>query len=229
MKKAKSLPIITKSDLKKNELAELISNSIKWGQDNQQLVLAIFISIAVVFAFAWFALNRLSETHRTAWERLSIAQNFYQGRQYDQSQNAISTILSGYKSTPAAPFANLLQGDIYFVQGKNEEAVKTYKKVLEKVKKGAIVPIVLSNLATALEDSGKVEEARTHYNEFIDKYPEHYLTARTYAALGRIQERLGKNIEALSTYEKLITLYPTTIWAQEARQITSELQKNTIP
>jgi tetratricopeptide (TPR) repeat protein len=97
---------------------------------------------------------------------------------------------------------NLTEGVQLFQQGKYEEAITLFQKVIEKDPDSVEAHY---NLALSLLRSGKQEEAITLFEKVKEMKPD---MMETYIALGECYFNKGENDKAVSHFEKALELEP---------------------
>ncbi len=120
----------------------------------------------------------------------------------EQQVKDLDRVVQEYPRTDAAVWSRIEQGNIAYDDGRLDDAIKSYKQVLETVSsKNALVPLVQYSLAEAYEDKGEGEQAIAAYNRLAE-FPG--FAGEAYLALGRIYEAEGKPDKAKEVYQKII-------------------------
>jgi TolA-binding protein len=209
---------LTRQQLKRNELADLIVAAVTWIKNNRNLFLSIAGTASAVLILGIFFFTRYYALTKRANDKLAIAQGFMYRGQNNEAVKLIDEVIRQYSRTPAADKARLLKADYLSIQGDYEGAQKAVAPVVEKGKPKSVVPLAYGALGRVQENAGKYQEAIKTYTAFLDKYAEHFMAPKIYESLGRVYELSNMPAEARSTYEKLATLFPASGWAQRAQE-----------
>ena len=210
-------PFSTRDDLKRDALQETLRLALDWIAAHRQTFLSVVGTAAVAGVIAVFIFSNLKNLRRQAWERYNMGQTW---AATNNPQNAIDTfndVVTNYGHTPAAAYALLGKGDVFYQQKRYPESIEAYQRALAKNPPKNIVPFVLVGLGAAQEDSGNFSSAIESYKQFTSNYPDHILAPKMYESLARAYE-LSKNLDAAKeVYEKIITMFPDTFWSEKAR------------
>lgn len=95
-------------------------------------------------------------------------------------------------------------GECLSAQGKREEAVTWYARLVEKYPGHRFAPESSYALAAAKEDSGDRRAAAKGYQQFLAKFPNHRLAADARLAAGRCLVEVGEYDEARDSLTKAI-------------------------
>ncbi|MBN1621774.1 MAG: tetratricopeptide repeat protein [Endomicrobiales bacterium] len=207
-----------RKQIKKDELTELLINSVYWVKENRTLFLSIAGTVLGIAALSLFFFTRYYELKVRASDKLSIAQGqLYQG-QTDQALAILNEIITRYSNSAVASQARILKAN-YLISIQNyNEAENIIKPAIEKGKPNTVIPLAMNILGLAQENSQKYPDAIETYKAFIDKFPNHFLAPKALESLARNYEMNQSIPEAISTYEKMANLYPNTGWAQKANE-----------
>ena len=93
-------------------------------------------------------------------------------------------------------------GTVFQNQGKLEEAIKAYKKVLSMEPDNADA---YNNMGAVFQDQGKLEEAIEAYNNALSLRPDN---AEAYNNMGAVFQDQGKPKEAITAYKNALLLKP---------------------
>ena len=134
--------------------------------------------------------------------------------EYSSAKNDFLTAASALtakdlKSYPAAK-AELLKGDVYFIEGDFSAAVESYNKVADAQKSTYLGALAMMNAAACYEELGDNTSAFNLYEAVFNDYgTEGAFASKALFNTARLYEARG-NIElAKATYEQLIGLYLT--------------------
>jgi len=190
---------------------------LKWLKNNRDTAVgSLVILIAIVVLTSYFIM-KYSQTKQIAWQEMFKArQQTYVGK-ITEARKTIRNIEKGFSKTDAAAYALLLNGDIYYRQGKYKEAIKEYEKAGEKTKNEELLPIVQYDIGKSKEAEKDFSGAEKVYEKFLTSFPEHFLAPEIHHSLARIYEITNKPTRAKEAYEKIAVLYPQTAWARVAK------------
>ncbi|MBN1823197.1 MAG: tetratricopeptide repeat protein [Endomicrobiales bacterium] len=209
---------ISRRELKKNELEDLVIKTAEWIKNNRQLFTVAAASVIFLILFGVFFFYRFHVARARANDKLAFAESHIFSGQIDRGLGLLDEIISQYSGTSAAAQARLLKADYFVDSRKYEDAASILSPIIASGKPKRLVPFAVSFMGLINENRGKYDEAVSAYLEFLDKYPEHFLTPKIYESLGRVYEIKGSVEDAKTTYEKLTALYPVTGWAKRAQE-----------
>lgn len=209
---------MSRHDLKKNELADVVVVAVTWIKNNRNLFFSIAGTVLAVIVLAIFFFTRYHALNARANDKVSLAQGMLAQGQAAQASGQLDEVINRYSRTPAAAEARMVKAELLSSQGNYAEAEKTILPATTGGKPKTMIPLACASLGTIQENEGKYQEAVKTYNNFLDRFPDHYLAPRIYESLGRAYELLGSAADAKATYEKLATLYPASGWAQHAQE-----------
>lgn len=220
---------ITRSQLKKNELADLVVLAVEWIKKNQSLFFGIAGTAVMIIFFGIFFFARYQSLGSRADEKFAMGQAMLLQGQPDQGLKTLDEVITQYSRTEAASKARLTKAEYLLEKKQLDEAEKTILPAIENARPKTVIPLAYSILGTIREEAGKYKEAISLQRTFLDRYPDHFLAPRAYESLARLYELSGSPAEAKSTYEKLATLYPASLWAQRAQEHIAALSAQNVP
>lgn len=201
-----------KQEMKRNEVESAVGKGMQWAMGNRQTTLAVAGAILAALVLAAGLLYRNHSMQTTAWDRLSVAQNYAYGGQPAASLQQLKELTADYGGTKAAGYAHLFAGDILFRQGSFKEAVESYAKVSEG-SDAKLASVALADTSLALEAAGQYQQAIAAAQRFLDAHADSFLAPQVHSSLGRSQHALGQIDQAKATYQKISLQYPDTPWA----------------
>lgn len=104
-------------------------------------------------------------------------------------------------------YSNLYLGHFYYKNGKYEEAIKEYKKVIESRNTQLMKDMALLGIGYSYEALGQYKEAINLFSKNLNEKDEN-LKEEIYISLGRFYEKLGDNKSALEKYQLVIEKFP---------------------
>jgi len=214
---------ISKHDLKKNELDDLVVLAAGWIKNNLNLFYGICATIAGIILVYVFVQFRMSSLNEVAADKLAMAQSMlYQG-QTAQGLALLDELINAYANSDTAGKARMTKADLLMSAGKYADAEQTLLPVALNGKPRCIIPLALSSLGAAQENQGKFADAAKPYHDSLNGFPDHFFAPKIYESLARVYELANTPNEARGVYEKIVTLYPATPWAQRAQERLSML------
>lgn len=209
---------LTRHDIKKDELTEIILNCAEWIKKNRTMFFSVAGTVLGVAVLTAFFFVRFYSLKSRAIDRLAIAQGELQQGDPAKAIGQLDDVINKYANTKASFQARLSKAEYLFRQGNFDEAENMVKPVVENGKPKKIVPLAMATLGTIYESNAKYSEAIETYNKFLDKYPGHFLAPKVFESLARVYELTNVIDKAISTYEKLASLYPAPGWANRAQE-----------
>ncbi|MBR1614412.1 MAG: tetratricopeptide repeat protein [Treponema sp.] len=119
--------------------------------------------------------------------------------------------------------ASMLLADLYFQQGKFEEAKDAWMKAASVKKDAYTNSIAYYNAAVCSENLNDLDSALSYYEAASDN-PDFLLVDHALFSLGRTQEKKGDSVAASETYQKLNDMHPNSNWAKMAKSRLIELK-----
>ncbi len=93
----------SKQGLKKNELEDVIINTVDWAKNNRQLFNGVSLTAVIVLAIAIFFFTRYHTVRLRADEKVAFAQaNYFQGKTQD-AIGIFDEIISQYPELTVPP------------------------------------------------------------------------------------------------------------------------------
>src|SRR3990167_5989003 len=104
-------------------------------------------------------------------------------------------------------YSNLYLGHFYYKNGKYEDAIKEYKKVIESESSQLRKDMASLGIGYSYEAMGQYKEAINLFSKNLNGKDEN-LKEEIYISLGRFYEKLGDNKSALEKYKIVIEKFP---------------------
>ncbi len=148
--------------------------------------------------------------------------------QKGQPEKALEFIGEVEKTAPERGYVHSLRGDIYYAQGKREEAESAYRNaVLKKDVEIYQQPVIYNRLGRVQAELGRYESAREFYDKAVTIDP-YYIEATTNK--GVTYEREGKWGDAMNAYQYALSINKedtfASVLAKKAQEML-ELNKDT--
>ncbi|TBR23124.1 tetratricopeptide repeat protein [bacterium] len=208
---------ITKQDIKRNEVADVLEGGFRWVKLHPQQALWSGLGAAAVVLVAVAFVFRRHQAREDAWSSLAAATAYAYSGQTDAALGQVKAVAEAHGGTAAAGYARLLAGDVLFQQGKFKEAGQSYQELLAQPGDAAAAPMALSGLALAQEGAGDCPAAAASAQKFLDAHQDHYLAPQTHAVLARCLAAQGKTEDAKAAFQRIEILYPGTYWESWAK------------
>lgn len=206
-----------RQQVKRNEIQDFIDKALIWINANRRIAGAAAGAVLLVLAIVSLAFYRSRTIQTTAWDRLSLAQNFAYGGRLDDAVRQINDMAVDYARTQAYGFGLLFAGDMLYPRGQYKEAVENYSKIIETGEPKVLLPFALNDTAIAQEAAGQFQQAVATAQRFLESYPDHFLAPQVNVCLARSLQALGQKEQAKATYQKITIQYPDTSWAAWAQ------------
>lgn len=188
--------------------------ALTWIKKNRETFIGSIAILVAVVVFAVYFFIHYRTLRDTAWKNLFVAQQVSYSGDTTQALNLLSQVEITYAGTSARPYAILTKGDMFFAQGKFDEAGAEYTKLLTAKDLGMFAAY---NLGKSKEAAGDLAGAQAQYADVLAKYPDHFITPEAHYSLAGAQELSGAKDAARTTYEKIVLLYPETSWAAQSK------------
>jgi tetratricopeptide (TPR) repeat protein len=104
-------------------------------------------------------------------------------------------------------YSNLYLGHFYYKNGKYEDAIKEYKRVIESESSQLMKDMASLGIGYSYEALGQYKEAINLFSKNLNEKDEN-LKEEIYISLGRFYEKLGDNKSALEKYQIVIEKFP---------------------
>lgn len=221
---------LSRQEIKKNELAGLFEKFWTWGQANRQRVIGATGTILVLLLLGGYFVYQYWTNERMAWRTLSLAQSYAYRGQWDDALSRIQDMATRYERSSAWGFGILLEGDIFYKEGRFQQAAQSYQKILDRQEPKKLLPFALSDLGQAQEAAKDCAKAVETDRRFLDLYKDNFLAPQTHASLARCLEALGRAQEAQVMYQQMATLYTEDAywnqWAQSRLKTAAPPKKH---
>jgi cellulose synthase operon protein C len=139
-------------------------------------------------------LKKTFPENREVAVRLAV---FFMGTDINLARQEVAAIL---KADPNSPAGNLLQGELYYLDGRFEEALATFSKPQVADSAMAEAQFFLGNLANRKQE---IDKAQTYFEKAVRMNPR-YVAARV--ALAEVLLRKGKSAEARRELQNALEL-----------------------
>ena len=121
-------------------------------------------------------------------------------------------------------YASFQIADLYYAQGKYDEALVRYKEIFTKYPNGIYSESANYWYLNSLINLGKFDEFEKEKEFFLKKYPKSNMRESLYILTGQLYERKGEKQNSLATYEKLYDISKDTTIKEEAATKILDIQ-----
>jgi TolA-binding protein len=110
-----------------------------------------------------------------------------------------------YTNHVELPKAQFMLGESYFNQGRNQDAIPAYDRLLNNFDKSDDTPLAVFHLASAYYALEKFEDATRYYTRLIEEYPGSDYAGPAQFNLALAYKKLGKLDQAEAAYQKYVS------------------------
>lgn len=121
-------------------------------------------------------------------------------------------------------YASFQIADLYYAQGKYDEALVRYKEIFTKYPNGTYSESANYWYLNSLINLGKFDEFEKEKEFFLKKYPKSNMRESLYILTGQLYERKGEKQNSLATYEKLYDISKDTAVKEETATKILDIQ-----
>ncbi len=201
----------------KNELATLVERATLWLKMHPQQATWGALGVVAVALMSVAFYTRTQAENEDAWSKLAVATSYaYMGRG-PEALKQIEALGNEHPTNAAAQYGWLLTADLMYDQARYPDAIKYYRKVIDRNAGGELHPLGLAGLTLSQEAGGDCQASSTGSNQFLNNYKDHFLAPQVHASMVRCQLALGKPEQAKAALERMEFLYPNSYWAEWAK------------
>ncbi|MBI4376553.1 MAG: tetratricopeptide repeat protein [Elusimicrobia bacterium] len=205
-----------RAQIKHNELQDILEAGLAWVSRNRKTAgIAAGSALAAVLLVSGILYQRKS-LRSEAWNKLWMVQAYAYSNRLPDALEQMKGLAADYPNTPATAFGWLFAGDMLFPQGKFQEAVEHYTRLIEMGTEG-LQPYALNGLAISFEAAGQPQKAAEAAQRFLDLYPDHFLAPQVHGCLARSLKTLGQLEQAKGALQRITIQYQDTSWAKWAQ------------
>lgn len=218
-----------------DEFITSTSMAVKFLSDNLKAVVAVSISVGIVFlsytGWITYSKNRDKKAGDAFYSALSISQAKIDPAgefktEDERSRTSINRFLdlaNKYKGSRVEEIALLYAANGYYNQKELDKAIDIYNKMLFKIDRedpslhgnisevklspGIVRDSALFGLAYAYEQKGELKKAIDAQNTLVSS-KDSYLREMGLVSLGRLYEKSSDKAKALETYNTIISDFP---------------------
>ena len=158
--------------------------------------------------------NRAEVLDKTAISYFRL-ENIERSKEYYKQLQEISTY---------SEYASFQIADLYYAQGKFDEALARYQEIFTKYPNGKYGENANYWYLNSLISLGKFDEFEKEKDKFLKKYPKSNMRESVYILAGQLYERKGEKQNSLATYEKLYDISKDTTIKEEAATKILDIQ-----
>lgn len=158
--------------------------------------------------------NRAEVLDKTAISYFRL-ENIERSKEYYKQLQEISTY---------SEYASFQIADLYYAQGKFDEALARYQEIFTKYPNGKYGENANYWYLNSLISLGKFDEFEKEKDKFLKKYPKSNMRESVYILAGQLYEGKGEKQNSLATYEKLYDISKDTTIKEEAATKILDIQ-----
>ncbi len=188
---------------------------------NQKLILGmlgVVLAAAIIGFFTWRA--RIEASSSAAGRLAEASVQFWQGN-YQGSLGIAQQVAGQHGGTPAGVDAWRLIGDNQYWLGQFKDAAASYRKFLDRRKRGVLADAVRRSLAYALESDRQFDEAARIYLDLATRL-DRESAADCLLGAARCLRAAGRAAEAANLYRRVASDFGETGSARMARIYLAE-------
>ncbi len=154
----------------------------------------------------------------------SMGNRYYAADRYDDAAGVYREFLDRYPKSPLLPEVRFFLASALSAQGKDEEAVKHFEKVVASSPDSAWAPKSLLGIGTSDLKRKQSDRARKTFLRILDQYPLYEESNLVYYRLAQAYEDLKKPREAHAAYATLVSRYPKALESEGAKARMKEME-----
>jgi len=225
----------TKSELKKNDLAELLVNIKNYFTNNREKLKPIIISVVFIALIALVILitfarkrNQINDIYTEALYKYS--QKLYNSNEkYDEVIAELQRGYNTFSSSDMSKIMLLLTADAYYRNADYQNAIVSYDKFLNKLNDKRFKAFGQFGKALTLFQQNKLDEAATLFENIIKENST--VSAEAHIQLALIYSKQNKDNQAIELLDKFINnpQFKDTNWIDYAQYLRTVIfQKKNI-
>lgn len=153
---------MTKEELRDDPVLDWIEGAMEYTQKNSRTIGLVIAAVVVVGLGAWMIMRSQASGRIEASQMLAEGQSLTIQGNYAQAEIQLQDLLSKHGGSEAARSGRIYLGDVYYAQGRYEEALATYEEAIANTK-GELLSAAERGKACALESLGRFGEASLAY------------------------------------------------------------------
>jgi predicted negative regulator of RcsB-dependent stress response len=200
---------LTKEELHDDEFVSALYGVIRYVEENYPKVLAGIGVVVVIGLIGYFIQESANRRATAAIDAIGTVQvALMQGNTSTAITNAQS-VIRDYEGEPVAGQALTTLANIYFDQGRFDEATTHYRQFLSATdaKLGPEAFGVWSGIASSMEAQGNVSGAAQQYLSYADSHSETPYAPLALIQAARTYKLSGSTDSAVNAYQRIVSQY----------------------
>jgi TolA-binding protein len=216
---------LTKKELKEDEFAEFVGESIIYVKHHSRRIIGVAVVIIVVAVAVTFAIRQRRAAEADAQAILARGNFDLKQGNYAAALRAFSGIRGRYRGTWSSADATFFAANAYFASGRYDSSMALFNEYLNQGKRrGDLTVSAKAGVAQCLEEQGMYLEAANTYLKTQQEHPDNVLARDILLGAGRCFRLAGELVNAIEVYNDLIEMYPDSREAELARLHVLELE-----
>ncbi len=209
-------------------LAEKLSSTEKWIEDNKTIVFIAVGVIVLAVAAVLFYRSHMSNQNQIAQNEMFQAQYWFESDSLNLALNGDGNnygfleIIDNYGSTKAGKLSSFYAGVCYMKQGEFDNALNYLSKFDADDK--LVQARAYALIGDAHMELGEPEAAVDHYQKASNHYPNKYFTPIYLNKLAIAYEELADYDNSIASYDKIISEFHESDQVANARKHKARLE-----
>ena len=221
-KKGKKL---TKKDLKEDEFAELVGETIIYARHHSRRIIGAVIVVIVVAVAVTFAIRQRRAAENEAQAILARGNFDLSQGNFQAALRTYSGIRQRYRGTWSAADATFFAANAHFASGRYDSSMVLYDEYLNQGKRRDDLTVsAKAGIAQSFEEKGFYGQAAENYLKTQREHPDNVLARDVLLGAARCLRLDGQLDRAIEVYNELIDMYPDSREAELARMQVLELE-----
>ncbi|MDN5216287.1 tetratricopeptide repeat protein [Fulvivirgaceae bacterium BMA12] len=204
------------------ELAEKLSRTEQWVEDNKALVFSVLGAIVLGIGAALFYRYYMNNQDNIAQSEMFQAQYWFEADSLDLALNGDGNnygfleVIDNYGKTKAGNLANFYAGVAYMKKGDFDNAILHLNEfdADDKLVQGRAYALI----GDAYMEKEEYDNAINFYGKAAAYHPSEYFTPKYLMKEALAYEKLEDFDNAVASYDKIITKYSKSAEIQDARK-----------
>lgn len=216
---------LTKKDLKEDEFAEFVGESMLYVKHHSRRIIGILIVVIVVAVSVTFVIRQRRAAEIEAQAILSRGNFDFKQTNYGAALRTYAGIRQRYRGTWSAADATFFSANAYFASARYDSAMALYNEYLNQGKRRDYLTVsAKAGIAQSLEEQAMYAEAANNFLKTQQEHPDNMLARDMLLGAARCFRLAGNHDRAIEVYNDLIELYPDSREAELARMQVIELE-----
>ena len=216
---------LTKRQMKEDKLVTTYFKVMDYVNQNSKVVSGIGIGIVAVIMVTMLFIRSKRNAELSASQELTRASVELATNNEEKAVDILRSMIENYSGTRNAKTGIFYLANIYYNQGKYDEALTYFKKYIDANSNNIILSSsAYSGAGACLEQQKEYLEAAQYYQKGAEKYAEHFEAPGQLMSAARCFTLANNKIEAQKLYQKVVANYPKSMHKRTAELYLSELQ-----